>query len=199
MARPIDETKRTEIATAALAVLRERGVQHTRMSHIAAALGMKRPTLYWYFGSIAELFEYAVERFRADEAAFVGARIAAAGHPIDALYAVVRGSLDFYRERGLEEVVFLLCQGWVSGDQEQRQRFQERALRYTAPSRTMLIGLLDAGQAAGLVKPCTSTQVVDLALVTLNGAVTAEVLLGLPVSEGSLAHLRDHVLEPLRA
>jgi len=199
MARPVDEAKRREIADAALAVLRARGVQDTRMSHIAAALEMKRPTLYHYFGSISEIFEYAVERFREDEAAFVGSRIAACGHPIDALFAVVEGSLDFYRERGLEEVVFLLCQGWVSGDADQRQRFQRRALRFTQPSRQMLIGLLDAGQQAGMVRPCASQHLVDLALVTLNGVVTAEVLLGLPVGAGSLAHLRDHVLEPLRA
>jgi len=66
MARTPDEAKRREIAEGALNVLRERGIHQTTMSHIAAALGMKRPALCWYFSDLGQIFEYSMQQIRAD-------------------------------------------------------------------------------------------------------------------------------------
>lgn len=197
MARPVDEAKRREIADAALAVLRERGVAGTGMSHIADALGMKRPTLYWYFGSIAELFEYAVERLREDEVRFVAERLQGVDHPLDALFAMIANAMAFYRARGLDDFVFLLCQGWAAGDRAQRDRFSLAALRFLDPARELLVGLVQLGVAQGRVRPVDAERLVDTALSVLHGAIVHEVLTGVS-AEPSLSFFREAVLEPLR-
>lgn len=197
MARPIDEDRRIEIAQAALAVLRERGVQGTRMSHIADALEMKRPTLYHYFGSIPELFEYAVEQLRQDEVEFVAQRIAGADHPIEAVSRCLRSAIAFYRTVGIEQFVFLICQGWASGDAAQRERFSHTAMRYLDPLRTLLIGVVAHGMAEGRIGPCDPQRLVDAALSTLHGAIVHEVLVGASADE-SIDFFCTRILEPLR-
>ncbi len=197
MARPVDEAKRLEIATAALAVLRERGVLATRMSHIADALGMKRPTLYWYFSSIPELFDYAVAHFREQEAEYIGSRLAGAGHPIDALYTCMTSAVAFYRIGGLEDFVFLICQGWAAGDATERDRFSSVAIQQLGPLRTLLIQLVEMGVALGQVKPVEAEPLIDLALSILHGAIVHEVLTGVP-AEPTIAFFHHQVLAPLK-
>ncbi len=57
MPRTPDMKRRAEIAARAFEVLRERGLQRTGMADVATALGMKRPTLYWYFRDLGQLFD----------------------------------------------------------------------------------------------------------------------------------------------
>ena len=110
MARPVDHKKRLEIALGALEVLRERGLIGTSMSQIASALGMKRPTLYWYFPDLQSIFECALVHVRQEEAAFVAERIIGKAHPVDLLDSFVRAEFDFYRERGYTDLLVLMMQ-----------------------------------------------------------------------------------------
>lgn len=66
MARTVDHKKREEIAQAAFALIRAQGVQSTSMTDIARALGMKRPTLYWYFKDLAAIFEAVLQHMLSD-------------------------------------------------------------------------------------------------------------------------------------
>lgn len=198
MGRPIDEAKRAEIAAAALAVLRERGVLGVRMSHVADALEMKRPTLYWYFGSIPELFEYAVQRYRAGEAEYIGQRLPdSAGDPVEALRITLRSAVAFYRIGGLEDFLFLICQGWAAGDAVQRDRFAAIAMEQLGPLRSLLIQLFEVGIATGGVHPCDPAAVVDAALSILHGSLVHEVLTGVP-AEPTLDFFHSQVIAPLR-
>src|SRR4029079_12839826 len=56
MARRPDLLRRTELAHAAFEVLRTRGMQ-TSMRELAEALGVKRPTPYFYFPDLGAVFE----------------------------------------------------------------------------------------------------------------------------------------------
>ena len=90
MARPVDLERRREIALQALEVLRTQGLQQATMSGLAKALGLKRPTLYFYFPSIPDLFLALVEIHREEEVAWVAERLAGKTHPIDAMLAFLR-------------------------------------------------------------------------------------------------------------
>ena len=72
MPRRPDLTRRAELAAAAFEVLRTRGVG-TSMRELADALGVKRPTLYFYFPDLGAVFETVLEqnpRSRAERAEF---------------------------------------------------------------------------------------------------------------------------------
>ena len=56
MPRRPDLARRAELAHAAFEVLRARGMQ-TSMRELAEALGIKRPTLYFYFPDLGVVFE----------------------------------------------------------------------------------------------------------------------------------------------
>ena len=56
MPRRPDQARRAELAQAAFDVLRARGMQ-TSMRELADALGIKRPTLYFYFPDLGAVFE----------------------------------------------------------------------------------------------------------------------------------------------
>ena len=60
MARTPDLARRAELARAAFEVLRTRGVQ-TSMRELADALGVKRPTLYFYFPDLGAVFESVLD------------------------------------------------------------------------------------------------------------------------------------------
>ncbi len=60
MARTVDTQRRTELARQALEVMRARGIGRTTMSELAQALGVKRPTLYFYFRDLTGLLHAAL-------------------------------------------------------------------------------------------------------------------------------------------
>src|SRR5215468_7998739 len=61
MPRRPDQERRTALAAAAFEVLRARGMQ-TSMRELAEALGLKRPTLYFYFPDLGAVFESVLDQ-----------------------------------------------------------------------------------------------------------------------------------------
>ena len=61
MPRRPDLARRAELARAAFEVLRTRGMQ-TSMRELADALGVKRPTLYFYFPDLGAVFETVLDQ-----------------------------------------------------------------------------------------------------------------------------------------
>src|SRR3954471_5099471 len=98
MPRRPDLTRRAELAQAAFDVLRTRGIQ-TSMRELADALGVKRPTLYFYFPDLGAVFETVLDQTYQALAELVVARVAAVAHPLDRLRAVVDATLAFHRDR----------------------------------------------------------------------------------------------------
>src|SRR6185295_20052755 len=93
-----DLARRTELAHAAFDVLRARGMQ-TSMRELADALGVKRPTLYFYFPDFGAVFETVLDQMYQALAQNVVARTRAVDHPLDRLRAVVDATIAFHRER----------------------------------------------------------------------------------------------------
>jgi AcrR family transcriptional regulator len=197
MPRTPDEAKRREIAEGALKVLRERGIHQTTMSHIAAALGMKRPTLYWYFSDLGEIFEYSMRGIRAEEAAFIAERIRGIDHPLDLLEGLVRADTEFFEERGLEDFLLLLVQFLGAGDAASRERYRQIAVVNMEPLRLMLIAAVATGVERRQIAPCDPEALVDFLLVVLDGAMVHSVLRGADTSS-IYDFVHTAVIAPLR-
>src|SRR5512140_736609 len=112
MPRRPDLARRAELARAAFEVLRTRGMQ-TSMRELADALGIKRPTLYFYFPDLGAVFETVLDQLYQTLTETVLARVREHEHPIDRLRAVIDATLAFHRER--PQLIGGLFQLWAFG------------------------------------------------------------------------------------
>jgi AcrR family transcriptional regulator len=195
MPRPVDTARRAEIARQALAVLVERGVHGTTMSDLAAALGMKRPTLYWYFRDLGALFDAVVADLDGGLRLHVVRRLEGIDHPLDLLGELVAATLDFYTTRRRELMV--LVQLWVTFGAEGPARLERRRRELIAPVRDMLIERLAQGITDGRVAPCDPAALVDLAFAVVDGAQLHRVIRDADAQAAADA-FRRYTLEPLR-
>jgi AcrR family transcriptional regulator len=193
MARKLDIVRRAELAAKAVQVLRARGVAGTTMSHLAGALGIKRPTLYFYFRDLGGVFDVVFEDTQRRYLEHVAQRMIGVEHPIEQLSALARATAEFHH--GQRDLVVLLFQLWAVGGTDP-ERVVARGRELFEPTRQMLIARLAAGLAAGTVAPCDPARVVDLVQATLDGAMVAQVSRRAspgPIVEEMIAR----VLEPL--
>lgn len=184
MPRLPDHARRAALARAALDALRTRGVQ-TSMRELADVLGVKRPTLYFYFADLRAVLAAGLGVLADELAAAVAARVAGAAHPIDRLRAVIDAALAFHRElRAL-------------GEPELRAVLERDHRLLTGAERDALIGDLRAGIARREVRPCDPERVVDLVLSWLDGAVLPHAL-GSARTADAGEELARRLLDPLR-
>ncbi|HVK78867.1 MAG TPA: TetR/AcrR family transcriptional regulator [Kofleriaceae bacterium] len=193
MARPLDTQRRAELAHRALEVLRARGIGRTTMSELAEALGVKRPTLYFYFRDLTGLLHAALEDVYRAYFAHVSARVAGIDHPIVALGELARATVEF--QRGRRDVVALLFQLWAAGDADPEEMFA-KARAVNEPLRADLIARVEAGIARGVVEPCDAAAIVDLVMTVLDGTIVQEVTRGAS-GAAVVEELWQRVLAPL--
>lgn len=196
MARTPDPEKRLEIARAALAVLRDQGMHGTTMADIARALGMKRPTLYWYFPDVGSIFAFVYDRALADVAAHVGAALIGRTHPLDLVEALWVAEHDWIVAYGLDDYVLLFAQFWGGGGPEVRDRMRAASKDRLAVVRALLIGEVERGIREGSVAPCDAAGVVDVALALREGVMLHAALTGADPRDLHGA-MRATVLDPL--
>jgi len=193
MPRRPDLARRAQLASAAFEVLRARGMQ-TSMRELADALGIKRPTLYFYFPDLGAVFETVLDQLYQALTETVLARVREHQHPLDRLRAVIDATLAFHRER--PQLIGGLFQLWALGGRD-AEVVIERARRGVLAAREALVAELRAGIARKEVKPCEPERIVDLVLAFLAGAVVHHVL-GIARTDGTAEELAGRVLEPLR-
>ena len=199
MPRRPDLARRTSLARAAVDVLRARGLQ-TPMRTLAGALGVKRPTLYFYFPDLGAVFDTAIENADQSLGEAVLARMRESSHapylpshPIDRLRAVIDATLALHRER--PQLVAGLVLRWALGGEGSTAI--ERCRRALQGARDGLVADLRAGIARREVRPCDAERIVDLVLTWVEGAVLQQ-MLGLSRSDDAGDELARRVLEPLR-
>ena len=194
MARAPDLARRAELAARAFDVIRTRGVTNTTMSDLAAELGLKRPTLYFYFKDLGAVFEAVLEETQRTYFAHVTAKVAGVAHPIDLLAQVMRATLEFHQ--GRRDRIVLLFQLWaVGGNDPERVIAKNREL--VEPMRALLVKQIEHGVASGQIAPCDPAKLTDLALTVLDGALVHEVIRSasaLPLVD----EFEKRVLAPLR-
>jgi AcrR family transcriptional regulator len=193
MPRRPDLQRRAELAAAAFEVLRARGVQ-TSMRELADALGVKRPTLYFYFPDVGAVFETVLEQMYREVTQFVGERVKAAAHPLDRLRAVLDATIEFHRRR--PQLIGGLLQLWSVGGRDFASLI-ERERRIVLASRDALVADVSAGIARKEVLPCDPERVVDLVLAVASGVLVHQVL-GIARPDGVIEELAARIIEPLR-
>jgi AcrR family transcriptional regulator len=194
MPRRPDLARRVELAHAAFEVLRARGMQ-TSMRELAEALGVKRPTLYFYFPDLGAVFETVLEQTYRALTQEVIARTRLVDHPLDRLRAVVDATLAFHRER--PQLIGGLFQLWAVGGRD-FSSILERERRIVMAARDALVADLRAGVARREVRPCDPERIVELVLAVVDGVLVHHVL-GIARAEYVIEELADRVIEPLRA
>jgi AcrR family transcriptional regulator len=120
------------------------------MRELADALGVKRPTLYFYFPDLGSVFESVLDQTYQQLAEVVLARVRAQSHPLDRLRAVVEATIDFHRER--PQLIGGLLQLWsVAGRDFASVLARERQIGET--SRAALIADVLVHQVLGIARP----------------------------------------------
>jgi AcrR family transcriptional regulator len=193
MPRRPDLARRAELAAAAFEVLRARGVQ-TSMRELADALGVKRPTLYFYFPDVGAVFETVLDQTYQQLAEYVVARTRTVDHPLDRLRAVVDATIAFHRER--PNLIGGLFQLWAVGGRDVATLL-DRERRIALAARDALVADLRGGISRREVRACDPERIVDLVLAVVDGVLVHHVL-GIARPDGVLAELAERVLEPLR-
>lgn len=193
MPRRIDHVRRAELARAAFEVLRTRGMQ-TSMRELADALGIKRPTLYFYFADAGAVCQAVLDQMYQALTETVLARVREHAHPIDRLRAVIDGTLGFHRER--PQLIAGLFQLWALGGRD-LSTVLDRERRGVLAARNALVEDLRAGIARREIRICDPERVVDLVLAFVEGAIVHQVL-GIARNDDTSDELARRVLEPLR-
>ena len=193
MPRRPDLARRAELARAAFEVLRARGMQ-TSMRELAEALGIKRPTLYFYFPDLGVVFDSVLEQTYRELAAEVVERTRAVDHPLDRLRALVDATLAFHRER--PQLIGGLFQLWAVGGRDFTPLLA-RERRIAIAARDALVADLRAGIARRVVRPCDPERIVELVLAVLDGVLVHHVL-GIASADHVIEELAARVIEPLR-
>jgi len=193
--RPVSLERRRELALAAFEVVRARGTHDVTMSDLAASLGMKRPTLYWYFRDLGHVFDVVLEHVLERQRDFIGERLARVDHPIDRLLAYADSVEAFFDREG--PMLLSLLSFWGASQGDQPNRVIEIAMRSFLPLRAFAIEALDDAVRARRAAPCNAAGIVDLVSVVIDGFLLHRVARGLtwPEVRGSLW---DRVLGPLR-
>jgi AcrR family transcriptional regulator len=193
MARTVDKERRAELARKALEVLRARGIGRTTMSELAEALGVKRPTLYFYFRDLTGLLHAAIEDVYRGWLTHVTARVSGISHPVEALHEIARATVEY--NRGRRDLILLLFQLWAAGNADPEELLA-RARAVNDPLRAELVARLRAGIEKKVVAKCDPERIVELTLTVLDGTLVHEVTRGtngMPVVE----ELWERVLAPL--
>ena len=193
MPRRPDLARRAELANAAFEVLRTRGVG-TSMRELADALGVKRPTLYFYFPDVGSVFESVLDQTYAAHAELVITKMRTLDHPLDRLQALLDVTVAFHRDR--PHLIGGLFSLWAVGGKD-LSTLLEKGRRMVTASRDALVADLRGGIARKEVLPCEPERIVDMILAVLDGVLVHHVL-GVARPDGVMEELVDRVIEPLR-
>jgi AcrR family transcriptional regulator len=193
MARPSEPEKRSDLARQAVEILNRAGLDMP-MSRLADELGIKRPTLLYHFPTRGHIVETALEELLTEQAFFVLARIEEKEHPIDRLYAHVRGVHEFHH--GRESRIVFLSQA-IAANGSRFAEIVDVGNRVFEAHRRAAADRIRKGIEEGIVAPCDADALVSLVRSVIDGLMVQRVMTGLdlaPVHE----LLWTHVLRPLK-
>ena len=200
--------RRLDLARAAFQVLCTRGVQAVTMRELAEALGVKRPTLYWYFPDLGAIFDVVLADVLGRMRVFLAERMAPAAeakavhppvHPMDALDAYAEAVHAFFASGDAQggSIFVALIQFWAVSESGEPNRALQAMNAHFLPWRKAAIQMVARGVEDGTVAPCDPAALVDLVAAVIDGCLLHRVSRGAdpgPV----LAMLREQVLKPLK-
>lgn len=194
MPRPVNHTRRQTLAREAFALLRA-NPSGLKMTELAARLGLKRPTLYYYFQDTAAITEAAMTDLLARQQAHLVEQLVGRHHPVDLLDTWGEAVRTFYasnpNDLALFATIMAHCDARVGGP------LAARLAQHLRPVQELAVRTLRDGLARGLVEPCEPEAVVTLVASVIQGALLAWHTEGHD-PEATLAALWSLALAPLR-
>jgi AcrR family transcriptional regulator len=191
VARAPDSDKRLDLARKAALVLQEQGLA-LPAEQLARALGMKRPTLLYYFPTYADIVETALIALLTEQAMFVTAEVERHEHPLDRLFAQLRAVHAFHQ--GKEARVVFLTQAIAATSGARVSEILQRGAGVFEAFRRGAADRVRAGIAAGVVAPCDADALVDVVRALIDGLMLQRVTGG-----GALEPAHDLVWRNLLA
>jgi AcrR family transcriptional regulator len=200
MPRQPDLSRRHELMTRAWSVLREAGLHAVSMRELADALGVKRPTLYFYFPDVASILEAVADDTLARQQRFLAERLVGRHHPIDFLYTWAATALKFHAASEadadtLRHLLSLARPG--AADDALAGRISERLARFAAPIVALAVRSTRDGVARGQIAPCDPEALVGLLRAFIDGSLAQRSAHGQD-PERALDALWTLTLAPLR-
>ncbi len=187
MARTTNHERHKDLARRGFAEINRRGLHNITMSDLATALGVKRPTLYWYFDSPADIIRTVGDGLIEQRTAYVADRLEGVVHPLERVATWMRAVVDFHCDQ--PELVAALTHRWSSASVEMRKA--HHAMRET------ITDWLQDGVDQGKILPCMTHEIADLCAATLDGALV-QLMVGTGQPSTAVDRFCEKVLEPLR-
>jgi AcrR family transcriptional regulator len=175
-------------------VLRREGLELS-MTALAASLGLKRPTLLYYFPDRASIVELALEATLAEQVMFVVGEMGKVRHPVDRLYAQVCSVHQFHR--GREERIIFLIQALATASKERTDRILAIGNQAFEMHRLALARDIEAAIEAGTMRACDPQALIQIVRSVVDGVLVQRVMTDCEF-EPIHAFLWEHVLEPLK-
>jgi AcrR family transcriptional regulator len=195
MARTLQIEKRRDLARKAMEILRREGLEMS-MTALAASLGLKRPTLLYYFPDRASIVEIALEATLAEQVMFVVSEMGKVQHPVDRLYAQVCSVHRFHR--GREERIIFLIQALATASKERTDRILTIGNQAFEMHRLKLARDIETAIANGTMHSCDPQALIQLVRSVVDGVLLQRVMTDCEF-EPIHAFLWKHVLEPLKS
>lgn len=175
MARPQEFDKKRELAQRAAGILEREGVSIS-VERLARELEIKRPTLLYHFPTYGHILETVLGELLLAQARFVHARVEAAVHPIDKIYAHLLAVFDFHR--GNEGHLLFLTQALAATSGARIGEILRGASGLLEGSRKATAERIRAGIKAGIVQPCDPDALVALLRAVIDGLTIQSVTAG---------------------
>jgi len=202
MPRPVDRKRRQDLMTRAWEFIRTRGVHRVSMRELADALGIKRPTLYFYFSDTSSIVEAVIADVLARRQAFLIAELSGRHHPVDFLYTLAATAQRFAAasEADAAALTFFLAsvaQAPAASDERAKDPLVEMVEKFEPPLRQLAIKTLKDGVKKGMVAECNAAAIVGLVMTAIDGGLVQQAARGEDPAV-ALDQLWLSVLAPLR-
>lgn len=194
MARPVDTDKRRKLARRAVGVLQREGLD-IPMSRLAEALGMKRPTLLYYFPDRGSIANAALEDLLTEQTIYVVRKMHEHDHPLDQLFAQVKAIHSFHH--GKEARLAFLAQAIAMASRKRMGDIIRTGNRVFEIHRHAMLASLQQAIEHGTMKPCDPAALMAIVRSVNDGLIVQRVMTGLDL-EPVHQFLWDHILAPLK-
>jgi AcrR family transcriptional regulator len=198
MPRPTDPNRRQNLLARAWPLIRQRSPELPSMKELADALGVKRPTLYFYFPDTTSILEAVAADTLKRHQQFLVQHLAGRHHPVDFVYTWAVTSHRFFASSADDLAAFATLQAAMRpGAEGAAGRLAALFDTHTRPVNDLVAKTLRDGMARGFVAPCEPEAVVQLVATIVEGAIVARGSQGRD-GQATLDQMWKSILAPLR-
>lgn len=166
------EGKKKLIATAAVKVFAERGIARAKMIEVAREAGVGKGTIYEYFRSKDELFEYAVKQFFDSMTEDLTLALSTIDDPSLQLEMLIHTTFESIQKAGPEAKI--MFEIWAEGVRSGVEYFDIRAMY--ADYRSLIAGIISSGMHSNQFRKVDPLLTASSIIAALDGLLLQWIL-----------------------